>query len=241
MNPLIKKILFWGIGLFTFLAITVFIIDVLIMPWYVETEEVTVPNLVGKNFEEAIIQLKDSSLNPIISDPRYSDNVPENHVIYQNPEAGKNVKVNRRVNLVVSAGNPLTKMPNLIGKTVREAKVIIQRLGFSVDNIEEIRSDEKANTIIEQFPEEGTNLAKGTFINFKVSIGPQMGMVKVPDLIGMTFTEAENILRQNSLIVGKINYQNSPNMLPNTIVAQYPTQNELISIGEQVDLFITKN
>ncbi len=241
MNPLIKKILISVVGLSLFLVLLAFIADVFIMPWYVDSEEIVVPSLVGKSKSEVESILKDSSLNPIFSEPRYNNDFPIDHVIFQNPEAGSIVKKNRRVYIVVSGGNPLTKMPNLISKTLRDAKVTIERLGFQLGNVSEVKSEEKANTVVEQYPDEGTNVEKGTKINLKISYGPNIGMVRVPDLVGLSFTEAETTLRQNSLAVGKINYQNSPNMLPNTIIAQYPTKNKLINIGESIDLFITKS
>ena len=241
MNPLIKKILLAVVGIFTFIAVFAFIADVFIMPWYVESEEVVVPSLVGKSKLEIESILEDSSLNPIFSEPRFSDEYPADHIIYQKPEAGSIVKKNRRVDVVVSSGNPLTRMPDLVNKTLRDAQVTIERLGFSIGSIQEVKSEEKANTVIEQYPKENTNLEKGTKVRLKISVGPNIGMVRVPDLIGSSYKEAENSLRQNSLVVGKINYQSSPNMLPNTIVAQYPTKNKLVNIGEAVDLFITKS
>jgi len=241
MNPIIKKILLWSIGLSTLFAALAFVADVLIMPWYVDSKEIVVPNLIGKHQDEAVNLLEDNSLNPIVSGPRYSDEFPIDHVIYQKPEVGSIVKENRRVYIVISGGNPLTKMPYLIDKTLRDAKVTVERLGFVLNEIIEVKSEVPANTVIEQYPNEGTNLQKGTKINLTVSVGPSVGMVRVPDLIGLSYKEAELTLRDNSLNVGKINYQDSHNMLPNTIIAQYPAKNKLISVGESIDLFITKS
>jgi serine/threonine-protein kinase len=185
--------------------------------------------------------LEENKMNAIIEGPRYSDEYPVDHVIYQKPEAGSIVKENRGVQIIISGGNPLTKMPYLIDKTLRDATVTIERLGFVLDEIVEVKDEAKANTIVEQYPKEGTNLQKGTKIKLKVSVGPNIGMVRVPDLLGLSFKEAEAVIHKNSLVVGKINYQESKNLLPNTVVAQYPAQNKLINVGESIDLFITKS
>ncbi len=66
-------------------------------------------------------------------------------------------------------------------------------------------------------------------------------MVRVPDLLSLSLREAKSLIQQNSLMVGKINYQDSKTLLPNTVVAQYPAKNRLVNIGESIDLFITKN
>ena len=241
MKPWIKKILIWSISIFTFFAVLVFITDVFIMPSYVESEEVVVPLLVGKHQDEAEKLLEDSKLSAIKEGPRYSDEIPEDHVLYQRPEAGSIVKVNRSVYIVISGGNPLTKMPYLLDKTLRDAKVTIERLGFILGEVTEVKDEAEVNTIVEQYPKEGTNLQKGAKVKLKVSVGPNIGMVRVPDLLGLSFKEAENLLNKNSLVVGKINYQSSKNLLPNTIVAQYPAKNKLLNVGESVDLFITKS
>ena len=241
MKPIIRKILIWLFAIAMLFAVTAFIADIFIMPWYVDSEEVTVPNTIGLDKEEASIILTESKLNVVIAGPHYSDEFPVDHIIYQKPESGSVVKVNRRVQIIVSGGNPLTKMPFLLDKTLRDAKVTIERLGFILGDVAEVKSEEKANTIVEQYPKEGTNLQKGTKVKLKISVGPNIGMVRVPDLVGETFKEAKSILQMNSLVVGKINYQDSKNLLPNTVVAQYPAKNKLINIGESVDIFITKN
>jgi len=241
MKPIIKKILLWLIAIFSFIAIIGFVIDVLIMPWYVENNEVTVPDIIGKNKEEAAQVLLDHKLNAIFEGPRYSDEFPVDHVIYHKPVSGSIVKENRRVYVVISGGNPLTKMPYLLDKTLRDAKVTIERLGFILHEVTEVKHESKLNTIVWQYPREGTNLQKGTKVKLKISVGPNIGMVRIPDLLGLSYKEAENLIHKNSLSVGKINYQDSKNLLPNTVVAQYPAKNKLINIGESIDLFITKS
>ena len=47
------------------------------------------------------------------------------------------------------------------------------------------------------------NIEKGTIVNLKVSVGPKVGMIRVPNILGKTVNQAENILRRNSLRMGK--------------------------------------
>lgn len=241
MKHLIKKIFLWSIGILGILAVLAFVADVFVMPWYVESKELVVPNLVGKTKTEAEKILLDLKLNPIVEGPRYSDEYPIDHIIFQNPSGGSIVKENRRVHIIISGGNPLTKMPYLLDKTLRDAKITIERLGFVLDDVSKVKSEEKVGTIVEQYPKEGTNLQPGTRIKLKISLGPQVGMVRVPDLLGLSYSEAVQEIKDYSLTVGKINYQESRNLLPNTVVAQYPAKNKLINVGESIDLFITKS
>ena len=92
---------YW-IVIFSFFVVVAFITDVFIMPWYVDSEEVVVPNLIGKAKDEASDLISSNNLHPILEGPRYSDDYPIDHIIYQRPEAGSIVKTNRQIYIVYS-------------------------------------------------------------------------------------------------------------------------------------------
>ena len=66
-------------------------------------------------------------------------------------------------------------------------------------------------------------------------------MVRVPNLIAKSEKEAEKILRGNNLHLGIRTYIDSPTLLPNTIISQYPSQDYLVAIGDSVDVVVAKN
>ncbi|OGU58251.1 MAG: hypothetical protein A2V66_03400 [Ignavibacteria bacterium RBG_13_36_8] len=240
MKKLLKKsILILSITVLL-LLVFVLIFDKILMPWYVSESEEPVPNVIGLNKDEAIRILKESNLSPILGEPRYDMHIPKDYVIFQKPNPGIIVKENRRVYLFISGGEPLIKIPSLVGKTFRDAKVTIERLGLTLGDVQEIRSEFQANTVVEQEPAESESRAKGTTINLKISVGPRIGMIRVPNILAKSLRDAESILRRNSLRLGKINYLESPTLLPNTIIDQYPSEDKLVSVGDSVDVVVTK-
>ncbi len=94
--------------------------------------------------------------------------------------------------------------------------------------------------IFDQQYAEGTVLKQGEFVGVSISVGRGGGSIIVPDLIGKSLTEARKILADSSLIIGKINYQPSSTLLPNTILDQYPSSGNSLNPGNAVDLFVTK-
>jgi serine/threonine-protein kinase len=132
-------------------------------------------------------------------------------------------------------------MPSLLGKTVRDAKITVERLGLVIDTLLNVRSEFPAKTVVEQSINEGEFLAKGDSVTLKISIGPQVGMVRVPNLISKSLAEAERILRELSLRIGKKTYLASPNLLPNTVIDQYPSEDKLVSYGDSVDVVLTQS
>jgi serine/threonine-protein kinase len=233
---------FWNkllITLVVFFAV-MFVVDYIVLPFYVSGTEVKVPNVIGKNKDEAIKILRDANFNPIVQTPRFDQKYKKNQVISQKPAADVVVKENRRIYLTVSGGEPIVKMPSIISRTLRDAVVTLERAGLVVGKIDSVESEFPSATIVEQQYHEGREIAQGTTINLKVSVGPQVGMVRVPNLLMKSLSEAESILKANSLRVGNKIYIHST-LLPNTVVDQDPAENTLIHIGDSVNVVLTQS
>lgn len=235
-KPFVKK------SLITIGAIIVFLLifDNIIMPWYVSSSEEVVPKVVGLSDSEAIEKLEDAGFEPVISDTSYGTNQPAGKIFLQKPEAGKIVKKGRTVYLFVSGGEQLVTVPRLKGKNIVDAKLALERVGLKLGQVELVASNYPKDMIFDQQYVEGTKLKKGETIKIFVSSGQTEGTIEVPDLIGKSLSEAQKILSENSLSVGKITYQISNTLLPNTVLDQYPVPGNKLNPGEKVDLFITK-
>jgi len=116
----------------------------------------------------------------------------------------------------------------------------LERLGLKLGRVERIPSSHPEDMIFDQQYEEGTILKQGEFVGVSISVGRGGGSIIVPDLIGKSLTEARKILADSSLIIGKINYQPSSTLLPNTILDQYPSSGNSLNSGNAVDLFVTQ-
>ncbi|MDR3628605.1 MAG: PASTA domain-containing protein [Ignavibacteriaceae bacterium] len=235
-KPVIKKTLI-GIGIF---IVFVILMDNIILPWYVSSSNRQVPSVVGLKADDAIGVLKDANLEPIVSDTTYDEKFPKGTIIYQRPVPNETVKKGRRVYLFVSGGEPLVPVPSITGKTISDARNTLERLGLNLGKIDSIASEYPANMIFGQQYTPGTPLKKGDYVGVRLSIGSSMGNIAVPNVIGKSLAEAEKILADSSLKVGKINYQPSYSLMPNTILDQYPSQGNKVNAGDAVDLFVTK-
>ncbi|MEW6653050.1 MAG: PASTA domain-containing protein [Bacteroidota bacterium] len=213
-----------------------FIFDLLIMPFYVSGSETKTPNVIGINKETAIEQIKDAGLTPIIQTTRYDEKYGKDKIIFQKPEANKLVKSGRRVYITVSGGESLVRVPYIVNRTIRDAQVTLERAGLFLGDIDSVQSEIDPNIIVEQQYFQGRELAKGSKVNVKISIGPQEGMVRVPDLIGRSFSETENILKQLQIRIGTKTFFRSGTYLPNTVINHYPPEGTLIKIGDSVNV-----
>lgn len=235
-NALTRKILYILLGIVIFILL----LDNLIMPWFVSSPETTVPQVVGLQVSEAVNALEVDGFEPLISDTSYGLQVPVGAVFFQKPEAGSVVKEGRTVFLFVSGGLKSIQVPVLKGKSTLDAKFALERLGLKLGRVERLPSSYPEDMIFDQQYAEGTKLKQGDVVGVTISAGRGGGSIIVPDLIGKSLTEARKILADSSLIIGKINYQPSATLLPNTILDQYPSSGNSLNSGNAVDLFVTK-
>jgi len=211
------------------------------MPWYVSADEVQVPKVLGLNKDSAIDKLAENNLDAIIAGERYDEKYPKGTVIFQKPLHGSIVKEGRRIFLFVSSGVPMVKVPDLKGRLLRDARLTLQRMELILGDTTMIESEEEKLTVLEQNYYPGREVKRGTRISLTLSAGKEVGLISVPDLIGKTLSQAEKILVDNKLTVGRLNYQPSFSLLPNTIIDQYPSSDTFVKEGTTIDLFVTKD
>ncbi|MFA3781926.1 PASTA domain-containing protein [Melioribacteraceae bacterium 4301-Me] len=241
MKRPLKKLFFYALGALITITVILVILDDIVMPYYVSGKIYTVPNVVGLNKNVAITKLKELNLNPIIQSARYDEKYSKDEVIFQKPFAGTLVKANRRIYLTISGGEPQIQMPLLVNKSLRDAKITLERIGLKLGKVDSVTSELPVNTIVEQQYPEGKSLSKGDSVNVKISIGPNLGMIRVPNILGKSLEEAARILKQNSLKVGKTTYIYSSTLLPNTVVDQQPSESTLVSVGDSVNVVLTQS
>jgi beta-lactam-binding protein with PASTA domain len=194
-----------------------------------------------KRFDEArkIIDSLNLKLESVTE--KHDARFPVGYVILQSPRPGMKIKEGRRVYLVVSSGEQKIEVPNLVGKSVREAKLILEKSGLKLGELSYDFSDEvPEGAIISQSIPEKSKVSSGTFVSVVVSLGNAEGKVQVPNLIGLPFSKVEQILNEAELRLGKVVYEPSSTVLPNTVIEQFPRPGTYIQKGSAVDVFIAK-
>ena len=119
----------------------IFLFNNVIMPFYVKQNKlVKVPSVVGLNYNDAKKVLDDGDLEGIQGDIRYDANKPIGTVLDQIPQTEQMVKSGRRIYLVVSGGEQLYDVPNLVGRTERESKFALAQRNLELLELESKQS-----------------------------------------------------------------------------------------------------
>jgi serine/threonine-protein kinase len=234
---MLKKILiFAGI-----LLLVIIIFNSVVMPFYVKHSKMTkVPNIVGMNFNDAKQILNEAGLDVKQGDIRYDESKPVGQVLEQNPPADEQVKVGRRIYLVISGGEQMIEVPKLSGRSLRDAKYTVEQRNLQIGNIVKKYSNlYQEDMIISQVIQPGSRVKKNTKIDVIISQGAQLGDIIVPDVTGKSLADAKKMLLDKKLSVGKITYQ--PSDLPTgKVLDQYPRKDKSVNEKTNVDLFVAK-
>jgi beta-lactam-binding protein with PASTA domain len=225
---------------FVSLIVLVLLLDNVIMPLYVKQGAVaTVPNVVGAKKDAALQTLTAAGYEPIQYENRFDDKAPEGTIIRQTPEGGEETKPGRKVYLIVSGGKEMASVPDLRGKSLRDAKMLMIKSNMSIGKIDYAYSDSAANGMVfAQTPWPGTKTSASAEVSVTVSQGPLLGRVPVPSLANLSLSEAIEKLKSIKLELGKVNYQNGAP--ENTVLDQYPPAGDLVNEGAAIDVFVAR-
>jgi beta-lactam-binding protein with PASTA domain len=136
---------------------------------------VTVPDLKGKSLETVEIELKDNDLTMKIQDSaNFNPKYPKYSVIEQSPDAGSQVKENRKVYLILNpSGYRKVEVPNILKRTFRQAEPQLKALEFKVGNITYI--DNIGKDVVLGMKHKGKTLKPGTQLPLTSTIDLVLG------------------------------------------------------------------
>jgi eukaryotic-like serine/threonine-protein kinase len=213
-----------------------------LLPWYVNRVGVAeVPPVVGMKYEDAMRRLDSLGFEVRKGDVRMDRQHPAGIVTIQNPAAGDTVKKGRRIYLTISGGEIASIVPNIKGRTQRDARFALEHEGLKLGAIEyQVSDNYPAGTIMEQQPAPGARIKREMYVSVTVSQGASTQTIAVPDVTGKMLTEAGNILLRIGLKAGNITYVPSADLLPNTVIDQYPRSGDLLTAGKAVDLIVVQ-
>jgi eukaryotic-like serine/threonine-protein kinase len=128
-------------------------------------------------------------------------------------------------------------VPNLVGRTVAYAGQTAQVLRLGVLVAGE-RQDPNAavGVVLTQDPPPGTEAAKGTIINLTVSQGSGI----VPDLTGVTVTQATGMLERVGLRLGRVSYSPDDRVEAGRVIYQFQAAGARLDPNGGVDVLVSQ-
>ncbi|MEV6727420.1 MULTISPECIES: Stk1 family PASTA domain-containing Ser/Thr kinase [unclassified Streptomyces] len=138
-----------------------------------EQSKAEMPDLLGKTREAAVKALNDAKLKLGSVTEVDSPGAPPKTIVQQQFQAGEQLAVGTTVNVQIAKAGQNTQVPQLITKTVAQAKADLASRGLSLQVIAG-PTDDKA-IIVQTDPPAGTPVEAGRVINVQTVAGQQDG------------------------------------------------------------------
>lgn len=139
---------------------------------------------------------------------------------------------------VLTGGTRRLSVPEVVNTNLDAATARLESMGLSLEVAEKVYDDNTLpGTIVEQKPQQGTQVKNGETISVVVCLGPESAAV--PDLDGMTQEEAANALAPLGLHVGVVTHRQDSDAPHGTVIEQYPEQGEVLENGGAVNLTLS--
>ncbi len=232
--------LLYGLGSMVLAMIIIALFFLNVIPWGAGPRpEVTVPSLVGKEYNEARDILNKLSLNIKVVNRLYNPEYPAGFIISQRPEAGQRKKIKNDIEVVISKGPQLVRVPRVIGKTQLEAELALEEAGLKLGEIlSESSPDAQQGEVIKQLPAENTQIEQGASVSITLNIA-SANLVQVPNYIGRPLSEVRAELGSLGLIYNQATLASSNIYPEGLIIDQKPVPYEKVPMGTALNFIVS--
>ena len=248
---MLKALFNWKVLLNIALAIGVFIGLVWLTFRWLEFhtnhgKEIEVPNVTNLSVQKAIEVLDNTGLNYEIDSFSFDPKYRPFQVLQVYPTPGSRVKGGSPIRLKV---NPRTwapvSIPDIVDVSIYRAVNQLQLVGLKVgDTLYEpsIAKDAVLKLMLNgKVLKPGEMVPRFSIVDIVVGQGPKRN-VPVPNLVGYTLQEAQNIIKQNYFEPGLFYDEHEQNVNDPSLIVFYqnPSAGSISDQGVQIDLWVSK-
>lgn len=198
------------------------------------SNDYTMPQLIGMNYYEARALYTDIQL---VASEEYNSEYEAGEIVYQEKAEGRIVKIGDTIKVTVSKGTRMVNVPDVVGYHYNSAYAALSGEELSVLRIEMESDDIAAGYVIKTDPSSGSTVEERTTVMVYVSLGSSTEDTVVPDVTGMTVSEAEDEIT-NAHLIPKVQYVESSEPL-DTVISQNFAAGDTVTRDTVVTLYVS--
>ncbi|MFI8069353.1 Stk1 family PASTA domain-containing Ser/Thr kinase [Streptomyces sp. NPDC086033] len=202
-------------------------------------DQVAVPNIVNQSRADATKQLGNVDLKVGDVTQKACENTAKGNICEQTPTGGTKVDKNSSVNLVVSTGAPKVAVPSVLGLDVDDAteKLEGDKYQFVVKTKQQV-STEKVGTVLNQDPDLGAEVEKGSTITLTIAKAEEKSTV--PDVTGQSCDDARAQMQANNLVGNCTQVETDDTNQIGKVIATSPQAGTQVDKNSSVNIQIGK-
>lgn len=243
-SAFLKAFLLWVV----LLVVLALAVDKLLMPIFSGAFASTgeVPNLEGMAQAEAEATLTDAGFKfEWLEEGRYNATIDSGKVLVQMPAAGRTAKLGRTVKLTRSLGLRQVEIPDLRGKSQKQATISLTRAGLVQGAI--VKGAHKSiprGVVIRTDPMAGEKVRVGDTVKVIISAGVTTGKTLLPDFAGEQIDNVYPKLEALGFVVGKIKRRKAPedmeNPQPGAVIETSPKHGDYLPPDTKINFVIVE-
>jgi eukaryotic-like serine/threonine-protein kinase len=206
------------------------------MRFAIQGREVTMPDVVGSGAKQAEQVLHSRSLGMKIEDRVYS-HLAVDAIVRQSPPPNTRVKTGQYVHVVLSLGPQKVSIPELRDLSFRAAQVELLRSGMQLGEVSSVYlPDTSPDTVVLQDPAPGRTDIQSPHVGLLISLGPRPPAFAMPELIGLTASEAESKIAAAGLKIAKLTPVTTLGATLGTVIGQTPLRGQRVDSRTTIEL-----
>ncbi|RVU71647.1 MULTISPECIES: Stk1 family PASTA domain-containing Ser/Thr kinase [Lactobacillus] len=205
---------------------------------------VRVPDVTNLAEGKAKAKIEDAGFTIGNTVKRHSDSVAVGKVIETKPAAGEMLKKGQVIDLVISSGAGMIKVPDVENTDYEEAATKLEELGFDVIRENQYSNDIDEGKVISQSIAAGVEVKpKQTTITLVVSQGkapkPKKNLIKLKDLKNYSLKSAQDYAKEYGLTL-QIIQEYSDHVEKGMIISMRPDAGTRVKRGSTVTVVVSK-
>ncbi len=237
-SPVIKALAIVAVVCF----VVAIIIDLIVLPIFAGrfASRGNIPQVTGLSADSATAVLTEAGfVVEWVPEGRYSSEIPLDFVLVQQPAAGREAKLGRTIFLTKSKGLREVTLPDLRGKSRKQASMSITRAGLvEGPAIAGAHVSIPRGVVIRTEPAALSVLRIGDTVSVVYSAGEKNGKVLLPNCSGMTLDSAKSEIEKLGFVSGKVRKDTSSSLVPGNVISQIPRAGEYLKPGTIIDWII---
>ena len=200
----------------------------------------TVPNFVGMTLTDA--EADAEKLGITLVQGAVVDSIePQDTILTQDIDEGVSITDKMEIIVTVSSGANVYSMPNVVGEEESLAIAKITGSELNANIIIEYEYDEShpEGTVIKQSPEGDSQVTESVEVVLTICRDQDSLNAVVPNVVGLSETDAKNKITSSGLTVGNVSYTTSSSVAKGYVITQTANPGEEILKNSSIDIVVS--
>jgi eukaryotic-like serine/threonine-protein kinase len=223
----------------TVTSIILIILLLTLLPSLLTPKDIEVPDVTGMSLDKAVTELIHAGFVVGETMQISHEEIEEGDVVRTDPKVGRMAKEGSEVNIYESTGKPTFKLLDYTDRNLDDVLALLNNKEFKDIKTVNVNDDASSGTIIEQNYREGEEvIPEETILEFKVSIGPELIIVK--DLTGYSPLSIEDYADEKGLIADVSQKQYHESIPEGSVISQDPEPDTEVEKGTKITVVFSK-